>query len=361
MRYSGNSKGSFGNRSHRSVRSFQASGIQRKLVGAQLDATVPKRLDKWLIDKPPVISAKPSVEGSEATYNKATNWLSITFGGVPSAEVRSELKSQGFRYEPYSKRWRASFTTYREDTLKKMAGKVEAINIPVNYAAKAEHAANQAAKHEANADEIYARKQKLQERMSDEPIHVGHHSERHHRADIDRLGNLLTKSVEEHKIAEKYQDRAERYGQKATGESPDLIYRRIKKLEADKRIMERRLADPYYTKNPADKEHFTRYLNHYNARLEVEREKYKASGGIATDNQQFKPGDIVLTRHGLGKIATISKKTARIRLDSDVGIYTNRKQESLMQVDEIKQKLTEEQIQKYKNALKEANKTSYIF
>jgi hypothetical protein len=44
------------------------------------------------------------------------------------------------------------------------------------------------------------------------------------------------------------------------------------------------------------KQDIKRWIDHYNSRLEVEREKYKASGGIAADTQQFKPGDIVMTR-----------------------------------------------------------------
>jgi hypothetical protein len=252
-----------------------------------------------------------------------------------------------------------------------MAGKVEAIDIPVNYVAKAENAEFRASKHEEKADSHFDASHKIVDQIPfGQPILVGHHSEKAHRHAIERSDSHMRHGVEEHKIAENLQDKADYYKKMAKGESPGLIYRRIQKLEADKRKMERELAAGqtregtlYYSGNISEgrKQEIKRWIDHYDSRLKIEHEKYKASGGIATDTQQFKPGDIVFTRHGIGKIATISEKTARIRLDSDTGIYTNRKNENLMQVDSIKQKLTEEQIQKYKNALKEANKTSYIF
>jgi hypothetical protein len=298
-------------------------------------------------------------EDIEATYNKATGWLSILFPCKPDYEVLQGLKAQGFRYEPYSRRWRASFTTWREDHLKALAGKVTEIDIKPNYEAKAEYAENMAAKHEVKADQEH----KTAEKMFDvipfgQPILVGHYSENGDRNYRNRAISHYDKSSEETKKAEYYQERAERLKAKST-ESPGLIYRRIQKLEADKRKMERELkageteeGTIYYQGHISEKrkEEIKRWIDFYNSRLAIEQEKYKASGGIATDNQQFKSGDIVYTRHGIGIIATISKKTLRIKLDG-WGIYTNSKGESLLSIDDIKQKLTPEQIEKYKEAL----------
>lgn len=48
-----------------------------------------------------------------------------------------------------------------------------------------------------------------------EPIKVGHHSEKRHRALIDRNHNRMSKSVEQTKIAENYESRAEYWERKA--------------------------------------------------------------------------------------------------------------------------------------------------
>ena len=294
-------------------------------------------------------SPKAQVSGSTATYNKATGWLSITFDSIPSVETRNQLKSEGFRYVPYDKRWRASYTPDREQKLKAMSGSVEQIDIKPNWAAKAEHAADMAEKHVEKSNEAYERSSKIADAIPfGQPILVGHHSEKHHRADLERIRNAMDKSVEERKIAETYQDRAERYGQKATGESPGLIYRRIQKLEADKRRMERELAagesgkeSLYYSGHLSEsrKDEIKQWINHYTQRLTIEQEKYKASGGIVADNQQFKPGDRVHTRWGTGTLGSISKKTCRVKLDGkDHGIYPNSKGESLLSVDDLKSK-----------------------
>ncbi|MDD5240045.1 MAG: DUF3560 domain-containing protein [Candidatus Nanoarchaeia archaeon] len=309
-----------------------------------------------ILEKP-----KKSVEGSSATYNKATGWMAISFDSIPAPEIRQEMKSNGFRWNPVRKQWVAKWYPFREDLAKKYAGSVEQVDIKPNWAAKAEHAAEMAAKHEQESDRRYEERRKIMDNIPfGQPILVGHHSEKHHRSDLHKAEKHFEKSVEEHQIAKEYADKAERYGKKATGESPGLIYRRIQKLEADKRKMERQKAEAVEKHSQGSIEFADKWLDYYSSRLAVEQEKYKASGGIATDNVQFKHGDLVFTRHGVGKIAAIGKKLARIRLDSDVGIYVNRRNESLLSVDDIKNKLTPEQVEKYKQALKTRNQKSYI-
>jgi len=48
-----------------------------------------------------------------------------------------------------------------------------------------------------------------------EPIKIGHHSEKRHRALIERNWNRMGKSVEMQKVAEKYEDRAEYWASRA--------------------------------------------------------------------------------------------------------------------------------------------------
>lgn len=286
-----------------------------------------------------------SVEGSTATYNKATGWMAISFSGIPDPEIRAEMKKNGFRYNPVRKQWVAKWYPFREDLAKKIAGGIEQVDITPNWAAKAEHAQDMASKHEAKSQELFDREHKLGDVIPfGQPILVGHYSEKADRNFRDRLWNMGKKGVEEHKTAEYYQDKAERYSQKAAGESPGLIYRRIQKLEADKRKMERNKAEAVAKKSQRSIEWADKWLNEYNTRLEVEREKYKASGGIVTDSIQFKPGDKILTRWGIGELRSISKKTARVRLFSPNGIYTNRKEESLLSVDDLKSKVPEDKL-----------------
>lgn len=281
---------------------------------------------------------KGSVEDSTATYNKATGWISLAFNGPPPIEIREEMKRNGFRYKPFSKRWTAKAYPFREDLAKKYAGKIEEINIEPNWAAKAEHAAEMAAKHENKSNEIFNQAEKMASVIPfGQPILVGHHSERSDRNFRDRIHNKFGKSFEEHDIAEKYAERAARFGAKATGEDPGVIYRRITKLEAEKRKMERGLAE---SKSEANKQHYKKWIDHYNTRLEIDREKYKASGGIPTDSIKLQEGMRVKTKYGMGTVKTVSKKTLRVALDPMENgrpkwIYANTKGESLLTKDDI--------------------------
>lgn len=315
--------------------------------------------------KPPPI--KGAIEGSSATYNKATGWMAISFSGIPSPEVRAEMKQNGFRYNPSRKQWVAKAYPFREDLAKKYAGTIEEVNIEPNWAAKADRAESLAVKHEQKSDDLYKTSNKMFDVIPfGQPVLVGHYSEKTDRNYRDRAWNKRMKGVEEHQIAEKYADRADRYRQKAKGESPGLIYRRIQRLEADKRKMLRNKAEAEEKKSQRSLEWANRWLKLYNDKLDVEYKKYKASGGLATDKVKFKPGDRIYTRHGVGTLVTMSKKTARVKLDPDprsgreIWLNANRKGESLLSVDDIKAKLTPEQLQTYNQAVERIKAESKI-
>lgn len=130
--------------------------------------------------------------------------------------------------------------------------------------------------------------------------------------------------------------------------------------------MLRNKAEAEEKKSQRSLEWANRWLKLYNDKLDVEYKKYKASGGLATDKVKFKPGDRIYTRHGVGTLVTMSKKTARVKLDPDprsgreIWLNANRKGESLLSVDDIKAKLTPEQLQTYNQAVERIKAESKI-
>jgi hypothetical protein len=342
LSYRGSKKGSYGNHcSGRSVAGVQNNrSFRAKLVDAGLKAPLAKSAEQWMdapnrFDLPEVddpkeslpakqvqelkadikaekvakqedsheeiveskpeasIKVMPSVEGSSATYNKATGWMAISFSSIPAPELRAEMKSNGFRYNPVRKQWVAKWYPYREELAKKYAGSIEQVDITPNWATKAEAAASQAVKHEELANEARTKADKLWDTIPfGQPVLVGHHSEKHHRKDLETIDRNLNKAVDERKIAQEYQSRAERYGKLATGEAPYKILRRIKRLEADKRKMKRQLlGDVVFIgekmfrrkgSEPSDetKAEIKKWIGNIESRLEVENKKYKAAGGI---------------------------------------------------------------------------------
>jgi hypothetical protein len=272
------------------------------------------------------LSNQGSVEGSTATFNKATGWMAISFDSIPEPEIRAQMKAEGFRYNPSRKQWIANYLPSRESFVEKLAGKVEKVDIKPNWAAKAEHAAEMSAKHIEKADEAHAIADKINDMIPfGQPVLVGHHSERRHLKDIDRFGKAVEKSIEERKIAEKYADRAANYGAKATGENPLTVHNRIKQLEADKRKMQRELQGDivevdgkfYRRKNSLPslerQAEVKKWIAHYDSRLEVEKEKYKASGGLPQDSHSFKAGEKVHTPWGEATLLKVSDKTVRVK------------------------------------------------
>jgi hypothetical protein len=264
------------------------------------------------------------MQGTLASYNKATGWLGITFPAKPGEEILTGLKSRGFRYESYSKRWRGSYSLEREDYLKELAGIIEQVDIAPNYGAKAEFAGNQADKHFEKSEEFHGRAEAIADMIPlGQPILVGHHSERRHRNDLEKIHSNFDKAREERDLAEKYQDRQERYSELANnGENPVTIHNRIQKLEADERKFSELVQEAEYVRDHPedieidglnkDLEWAQRWLTHYRERLAVERPKYQASGGIPTDKLELKIGDVVETQFGKAKITKVNTKTVQV-------------------------------------------------
>lgn len=81
---------------------------------------------------------------------------------------------------------------------------------------RAERYSNSAANHMAKSENYYNASQEGKEFLSlGEPIKVGHHSEKRHRALIDRNWNRMGKSVEHSEKAESAQHKAEYWENKA--------------------------------------------------------------------------------------------------------------------------------------------------
>jgi len=103
----------------------------------------------------------------------------------------------------------------------------------------AEHAGNAA----AASDAAYETSRRIGDMIPlGQPILVGHHSERRHRRDIERIDNAMRRSVDEAKRSDYHADRAEAAEKfQARRESVPTTLRRIEGLEAERRIWQRAL------------------------------------------------------------------------------------------------------------------------
>ena len=235
---------------------------------------------------------------TEATYNLATGWMRIVFDEKPSRETLDKLKAEGFRYRPRSKAWTAKQNYPREKLLESLAGEVKDINIPVDYQRKAEYYAEKASSTKAESDRLYSTaKQKMDMIPFGQPILVGHHSEKRHRSDLKKISRGMEKSFETSDKAQEYAARSVRATVKAEGrENPVTILNRIENLE----------------KELAKTKKQSKTYNRIETRLNIEREKYKKTGGIAADSMTFKIGDKIRTQFGPAIIKKVNKKTLKV-------------------------------------------------
>lgn len=144
-----------------------------------------------------------------------------------------------------------------------------------------------------------------------QPVLVGHHSERHHRAALSRADSAMSKSVEESKKASYLSGRADAAARNAAPNSVGFCQRRIDEAEAEIRRYEKRLLGA----------HGPDYIATLNLVLAEERSKVAywteqlgAAGGVKFGKHNVKVGDLVKVKgHDWGVVAKLNPKTVSVQ------------------------------------------------
>ena len=179
-----------------------------------------------------------------ATYSPEDNKLRLYSTSRLDKDLYNRVKSAGFKWAPKQELFVAPmWTPSREDLLVELCGEIDdedqtlierAEERSERFEGYSEHRSEEAERAHKVVDTI------LESIPFGQPILVGHHSERRHRRDIERMDNGMRKAVSAFKTAEYWQRRAAAAILHAKHkERPDVRARRIKTLEADKRKRER--------------------------------------------------------------------------------------------------------------------------
>ncbi|MEU7911396.1 DUF3560 domain-containing protein [Microbispora bryophytorum] len=161
--------------------------------------------------------------------------------------------------------------------------------------------AAKASKHAGRAAAAADRANQLSERFAGgQPILVGHHSERGARRDQKSMDAAMRTSVSEDRTAQETARRANAVGKQAAYSArPRVTARRIKRLEADLRRVQRNLdgytrrhllhdGTPYYIdEHPPATGEYREQLLAEKARLEKQLEYDREQLGTATDDGEF--------------------------------------------------------------------------
>jgi hypothetical protein len=171
---------------------------------------------------------------------------------------------------------------------------------------RADYHDTQQARREADADAAFQRAHDATAGIPfGQPILVGHHSERRHRAALERADNAGRKGVEAVETARYHEQRAEAAARTAEGPSADLRRRRIERLEAELRAAERGSRADWYRDEVAAK------LDHERAAL-AELETADPTNR-PVDRDDFRKGD-VLPRLG-ATVVRVNAKTLTCQYD----------------------------------------------
>jgi hypothetical protein len=226
----------------------------------------------------------------------AIHWLE--FASKPDDETRAILKAAGWRFIGAAGQWRhAGLLT----PLPKLPGYAYQEGGDVDYSAeRTEHYETRAQKAEQRA----AAARQTVDRISGmipmgQPILVGHHSERRHRRDLDRIDRNMQRTVEESREAQRLHQRAaasQRH--QSRKHAPGAIYRRLEEIRKQYRS--------YQDATSEEGQRCKALLEQEIARLEAELE---AAGGLPADKIEVQKGDIILISSFTVRVARVNPKS----------------------------------------------------
>ncbi|MGR3755321.1 DUF3560 domain-containing protein [Edwardsiella anguillarum] len=181
-----------------------------------------------------------------ATYSPDDNKLRLYAAQRLDEETYKKVSNVGFRWAPKQKLFVApAWTPNREDLLLLLAGEIEDEDSTLldRQAQRAERFSDYSDKRAGESEQVLAQVDALASAIPfGQPILVGHHSERRARRDAKKIEDGMKRAVMLFERAEYWEERARASLAHAKNkERPDVRYRRIKKIEADLRKVEKTL------------------------------------------------------------------------------------------------------------------------
>jgi protein-L-isoaspartate O-methyltransferase len=193
------------------------------------------------------MNTESGLNGS-ATYSPEDNKLRMSFATRLPKEVYEQVRAAGFIWAPKQEIFVAPmWTPGREDFAISLCGEIgdEDTSLVERAEARADRFENYSESRAKDADAAHKTVEGICEHIPlDQPILVGHHSERRARKDAERIESGMRKAVKMWEQSKYWTDRAAGALRHAKYlERPDVRARRIKKIEAEKRKQERNRAD----------------------------------------------------------------------------------------------------------------------
>jgi uncharacterized protein DUF3560 len=234
-----------------------------------------------------------------------------------SDEDRAELKRAGWRWSRYREQW---YTNRRYYAIP--AG------FTVTDAGKCDYASERAERLEERAGKHYTRYQERHEKAHvrasmipfGQPILVGHHSERRHRRDLDRIHNDYGKAFAELEASNDLKGKAAASTRhQAHKQTAPAMARRLERLNVEKRQLQRNLdgiTPQYRAAHKAGEENISAYQQRLQWRMDTVRaeiaeleQAIEDAGGLLADHTEVHPGDLVNLRGYTVRVTRVNPKS----------------------------------------------------
>lgn len=186
--------------------------------------------------------------GFTATYSPDDNKLRLYSLHRLDADTYAKAKSLGFKWAPRQQLFVAPmWTPAREDFLLSLAGQIddEDRSLVERAEDRAERFEEYSERRAVEADQAHRVVRQIADHIPfGQPILVGHHSERRARKDAERIENGMRRVINLFETSEYWTRRAAAALSHAEyKERTDVRYRRIKKIEADRRKVEKHIEE----------------------------------------------------------------------------------------------------------------------
>ena len=268
------------------------------------------------------------VYSGSATYNITDDRIRASFSERLSPDDYQAIRKAGFAYWHGSKLFVAKWSVTAEDKLKEFGiAEIDDDDQPDDVEARVDRFSGYAENAERSAESASNYAHSLMEGIpAGQPILVGHHSERGHRATLKRCDAATRRALNESERAAYWNDRvAASIRHAKRKERPDVIARRILGLEKDERryikelsdkrkaeLMARAFCDAQYRARRDEVEFdneafkadyarqwerhcafYQRWLDHVQMELAYQRELYSQSGGTVADRKPVEKGGAI--------------------------------------------------------------------
>lgn len=176
-----------------------------------------------------------------ATYNITDDKIRLSWGSKPNPEEIEAMRKVGFVFWPGSKLNVAKWSIAAEDYVLSLGIEIEADDTPDDVESRVERFSGYAENAKKSAEQASNAAHRIMDNIPlGQPILVNHHSERHARADVKRIDSAMSRAVAETERAAYWKYRvAAAAAHAAYRERPDVIARRVKKIEAERRAIMR--------------------------------------------------------------------------------------------------------------------------